>query len=96
MVSPDADACALEIPNWLGETVSPAWTSADIACAAIGMTAPASSTAPRRAGRHSAAAAATRTSATMTATFPAITGPGLAKAFPAVSECTTPDGVRKT
>ena len=94
IVRPACAACAGEIPNCAGDTASPAWISAEIACATIGIAAPASSAAPSRAGRHSAAATAASTSAAITATFPAMTGAGLAKAFPAVRVCTTPAGVR--
>ena len=40
--------------------------------------------------KMAATAATTATSATITATSPAITGPGFAKAFPAVRDCTVP------
>ena len=78
------------MPNIAGVAGSLAWISADIACAASGTIAPASSAAPCRAGRHSAASTATTTTATMTATFPAITGAGLANALPAVTVCEVP------
>ena len=48
------------------------------------MIAPASSAAPCQTGRHKAAATTTATSVTITATSPAITGAGFAKALPAV------------
>ena len=90
IVSPACVACAGEIPNWVGEVPSPTWTSAEIPSATIGIAAPASSTAPRRTGRHHAAAATTTTSSTITATFPKITAPGFAKALPAVRDWTWP------
>ena len=65
-----------------------------MAWAAIGIVAPASSTAPCRAGRQSAATMTTAANAIITATFPAITRPGLEKALPAVSVCTCPAAVR--
>ena len=83
-VSPIWEACAGVNPNWVGEVGSPTWTRAEMACATIGMMAPASRTAPYRTGRHRAAAMTTATSATITTTLPAITGPGLAKALPKV------------
>ena len=63
---------------------------AETACAASGMIAPASSSAPCRAGRQSAASTATTTTATMTATFPAITRPGLLNALPSRIVFTVP------
>ena len=60
------------------------------------MAAPASSTAPWRIGRHSAAKITTAASATITATFPAITRPGLAKALPSVKVWDWPAAVRST
>jgi hypothetical protein len=94
IVRPACEACAREIPNWVGETASPTWTRASMADAAIGIVAPASSSAPRRTGRHHAAAATTTTSSTMTATFPKITRPGFAKALPAVRDWTGWPGAR--
>src|SRR5690348_6737093 len=76
---------------WLGERptcsaglASPSWTRAEMAWAAIGIVAPASSAAPSRGGRHSAATATTATRATITSTSAAMTRPGLANALPAV------------
>src|SRR2546429_185262 len=82
------------MPNWAGTGASPTWTSAEMACAAIGIVAPASSTAPCRTGRQSAAAMTAAANAIITATSPAITRPGLEKALPAVSDCTCPAAVR--
>src|SRR5260370_40427077 len=62
----------------------------------MGTMAPASSAAPWRAGRHRAAARTTATSATITATSPAITGAGFANALPAVRDRVTPAAVRST
>ena len=45
-MSPIREASADEIPNCVGEVPPPTWTTADMAWAAIGMTAPASSAAP--------------------------------------------------
>ena len=66
-----------------------------MACAAIGMMAPASSAAPCRTGRHRAAAMTTAASATMSATSPAMTTPGFEKALPAVRDCVCPAAERK-
>ena len=65
-----------------------------MAWAAIGIAAPASSTAPCRAGRQSAAAMTAAANAIITSTSPVITRPGLEKALPAVSVCTCPAAVR--
>ena len=65
-----------------------------MAWAAIGIVAPASSTAPCRAGRQSAAAMTTAANAIITTTSPVITRAGLEKALPAVSVCTCPAAVR--
>jgi hypothetical protein len=94
-VIPAGAAWAGGIPNSAGEAPSAACTSAEIACATIGTMAPAASAAPYLTGRHSAATTTTATSATMTATSPAITGAGLAKAFPAVTDCDAPAAVRR-
>ena len=93
MVSPADAAWAGGMPKAADESGSPICTSAWTAVAAIGMTAPASSAAPSRAGRHSAANTATTTRATMTAMSPASTGPGFAKLFPAVKERVSPAAV---
>src|SRR5207244_3109988 len=82
------------MPNWVGPGVEPTWTIAEIAWAAIGTTAPASSTAPYRAGRHSAAAITAAANTIITSTSPAITRPGLENALPAVTVCTCPAAVR--
>jgi hypothetical protein len=60
----------------------------------MGISAPASSAAPSRAGRHSAAAAATATNATITTTLPKITGAGFEKILPAVTVWISCVGVR--
>ena len=70
-----------------------ACTRAEMACAAIAMMAPASSTPPCRTGRQSAATMTTAASAIITATSPAITSPGLEKALPAVTDCDCPAAV---
>src|SRR5204863_9467074 len=66
----------------------------EMAWAAIGTAAPASSTAPYRAGRHSAAAITAAANTIITTTSPAITRPGLENALPAVTVCTCPAAVR--
>ena len=96
IVSPAADACAGEIPNSVGEVVSPTVMSAEIAWATIGMIAPASSAAPYRIGLHSAAMTTTATSTTITTTSPTITGAGFANALPRVMDSDVPDAVRST
>src|ERR1019366_1587654 len=59
------------------------------------MLAPASKATPWRAGRHRAATTTKATTATITATFPAITGAGFAKALPAVRDCVAAADVRR-
>src|SRR5262249_30634324 len=61
--------------------------------ATMGTAAAPSNTAPLRTGRHSAAVMTSATTETMTITSPAITKPGLAKAFPAVTDCEAPPAV---
>ena len=82
---PSWRAVAAGMPNWVGPGVVPTWTIAEMAWAAIGTTAPASSTAPYRAGRHSAAAITAAANTIITSTSPAITRPGLENALPAVT-----------
>jgi len=91
---PSWRAVAGGMPNWAGPGVVPTWMIAEMAWAAIGAAAPASSTAPRRAGRQSAAAMTAAANAIITARSPAITRPGLEKALPAVTVCTCPAAVR--
>ena len=91
---PSWRAVAAGMPNWAGAGVVPTWTIAEMAWAAIGTAAPASSTAPYRAGRHSAAAITAAANTIITTTSPAITRPGLENALPAVTVCTCPAAVR--
>jgi hypothetical protein len=95
IVSPARAASADEIPNCDGATCSPSCTTAEMACAAMAMMAPARNAAPATVGRHKAATTTTATSAIMAARSPAITAPGLENAFPAVSEFVTPADVRR-
>ena len=79
------------MPNIAGVAGSPAWISADIACAASGTIAPASSAAPCRAGRHRAASTATATTATHDGDVARDhQAPGCANALPAVTVCEVP------
>ena len=90
IVSPAAAACDDEMPNMAGVACWPAWIMAEGTSAASGTIAPASSSAPCRVGRHTAASAATATTASMTRTLPAITIAGLSNALPAVTVCEVP------
>src|ERR1700722_666982 len=81
------------MPNVAGVACWPTWIMAEGTSAASGTIAPASSSAPCRAGRHSAASAATATTASMTMTLPAIAIAGLSNALPAVMVCDVPVAV---